>query len=49
MAISRRGFFRFLLQGAGVLAASWAATKAVAYQFFREVLPARSPPPTKNG
>lgn len=45
MAISRRGFFQFLLGGVGALAASWAAVKEAATQLFSQVLPERSAGP----
>lgn len=48
MGVSRRGFLQFLLSGAGLLVAGWAATKAIASHLFREVLPARSLAPTNQ-
>jgi molybdopterin-containing oxidoreductase family iron-sulfur binding subunit len=48
MAVSRRDFFRFLLRGAGALALSWVAVKAVAARLFGQVLPARSLAPTNQ-
>ena len=48
MSVSRRGFFQFLLGGAGAVAASWVAVKTVASQVFSEILPARSIAPTNQ-
>lgn len=48
MSVSRRGFLLFLLRGTGVLVAGWAALRALAAQFFEEVLPARSIAPTNQ-
>ncbi len=48
MAVSRRGFFQFLVRGAGVLAASWVGLKAISAALFNAVLPARSVAPTNQ-
>ena len=48
MTVSRRGFFSFLVRGAGAVAISWVAVKAAANEFFKEVLPSRSVAPTNQ-
>ena len=48
MAVSRRGFFQFLVRGTGVLAASWVGLKVISAKLFREVLPERSLAPTNQ-
>jgi len=48
MPVSRRGFFQFLVTGAGGLVAGWAGLKAGADLLFSKVLPPRSVAPTNQ-
>jgi len=48
VAVSRRGFLRFVARGTGVLGASWVGLKVIAAKLFNGVLPARSLAPTNQ-